>query len=229
MSRQEVQSQLSQATPVIAPSMLKCDFSRLRDEIEALISAGAGLIHWDVMDGNFVPNLSYGAMVIESVREATTIPCEAHLMISDPAKYVDEYLQAGCDVVTFHVEAVEDPLPLLEKIRNADALAGLAFNPSTPVEAIKPYLDSCDLVLVMSVEPGFGGQKFMPSALDKLTELRKILPGGVRLSVDGGIGSGTTGQTANAGADTFVVGSAIFNTNDYSGAIKMLKSEAESS
>ncbi len=229
MSRQEVQAKLAQATPVIAPSMLKCDFGRLREEIESLDSAGAGLIHWDVMDGHFVPNLSYGAMVIESVRDVSDIPCEAHLMISDPAKYVDEYLQAGCDVVTFHVEAVDDPRPLLEKIQAADALAGLALNPSTSVETIKPYLDNCDLVLVMSVEPGFGGQKFMPSALEKLAQIRDVLPDGVRLSVDGGIGPGTTAQTASAGADTFVVGSAIFNSNDYSGAMTMLKSEAQSS
>ncbi len=229
MSRQEVQNQLAQATPVIAPSMLKCDFGRLREEVESLVSAGAGLIHWDVMDGNFVPNLSYGAMVIESVRNVGDIPCEAHLMISDPEKYVDEYLQAGCDIVTFHVEAIDDPLPLLEKIRRNDALAGLALNPSTSVETIQPYLTACDLVLVMSVEPGFGGQKFMPSALEKLAKLRDVLPDGVRLSVDGGIGPGTTGQTASVGADTFVVGSAIFNSNDYSEAITMLQSEAQSS
>jgi ribulose-phosphate 3-epimerase len=222
MSRQTTLEHLSRCAPVIAPSMLKCDFGNLHREVELLEAAGAELLHLDVMDGHFVPNLSYGPMVIRSLRRLTKIPFDAHLMISEPERYLDEYLDAGCDAVTFHVEASSNPVELLRRIREADAVAGLALNPGTSVETVEPFLGECDLVLVMSVEPGLGGQSFIPASIDKLERLRKMLPADVLLSVDGGIGSETIEETAAAGADVFVAGSAIFDQPDYGLAIKEL-------
>ena len=204
--------------------MLKCDFGNLHRELELLESAGVPALHLDVMDGHFVPNLSYGPMVIERLRAMTELPFDAHLMISDPGRYLDDYLAAGCDCVTFHIEAVPEPGPILERIRRQGAVAGLALNPGTAVEAVRPYLPLCDLVLVMSVEPGFGGQKFQPVALDKLRRLRDWIGEGTLLSVDGGIGPSTIAETARAGAELFVVGSAIFDAPDYRDAVSELTS-----
>lgn len=230
-SRQAVLERLAHSIPLIAPSMLKCDFGNLHREIELLESAGAPMLHLDVMDGHFVPNLSYGPVVIERLRELTELPFEAHLMISDPARYADDFLKAGCNLLTFHLEAVPEPRPLIERIHAKGAAAGLAINPKTPVEALEPLLDAPDLVLVMSVEPGFGGQKFIPSALDKLRWLRSRLPTTTLLSVDGGIEHETVAETAEAGATLFVVGSAIFDRSgphgvDYGRAIEELTEQA---
>ena len=164
MSRQGLLEHVAGSIPLIAPSMLKCDFGNLHREVDLLEAGGAKILHMDVMDGHFVPNLSYGAMVIERVRELTELPFEAHLMISEPARYLDDFLKAGCNLLTIHLEAVPEPRPLLTRIREHGALAGLAINPKTPVESLEPFLDAFDVALVMSVEPGFGGQKFMPSA-----------------------------------------------------------------
>lgn len=229
MNRQTVLDRLNTAAPVIAPSMLKCDFGNLQRELELLEAAGAPALHLDVMDGHFVPNLSYGPMVIEKIRRLTNLPFDAHLMISDPAKYLDEFLDAGCDVVTFHIEAVDDPVPLLQRIRSADAVAGLAVNPGTSVERVLPLLPECDYVLVMSVEPGFGGQKFMPASLDKLRRLKEAAPADLILGIDGGIGPDTISDTSAAGASLFVVGSAIFEAVDYGDAIAELTSLAAAS
>jgi ribulose-phosphate 3-epimerase len=212
-------SLLDYPRPVIAPSMLKCDFGELQHEIVKLETAGAHWRHWDVMDGHFVPNLSYGAMVIQDVRKRTNAFFDAHLMISDPAKYLDDYLKAGCDAITFHIEAVSEPTELLRRIRAAGAAAGLALNPNTPADRILPYLADCDLVLVMSVEPGFGGQKFMPAVLEKTKVLKSHLPNTARLSIDGGIGRSTIIAAAEAGVDIFVAGSALFDETDYGAAI----------
>ena len=211
--------------------MLKCDFGNLQREIELLESGGAHVLHLDVMDGHFVPNLTYGPVVIERLRELTDLPFEAHLMISDPARYADDYLKAGCNLLTFHLEAVPEPRPLIERIRGKGAAAGLAINPKTPVESLESLLDAPDLVLVMSVEPGFGGQKFMPTALDKLRWLKSRLPRETFLSVDGGIEHETIARTAEAGANVFVVGSAIFDRSsseggDYGRAIQELTEQA---
>ncbi|MSR58209.1 MAG: ribulose-phosphate 3-epimerase [Planctomycetaceae bacterium] len=226
MTGPSVVRRLLDASPVIAPSMLRCDFAGLARELLLLESADARLLHWDVMDGHFVPNLSYGAMVIESLREMTSLPFEAHLMISEPQRYLSTFLDAGCDLITFHCEAVADPIPLLREIRQSGAAAGLALNPNTPVEAIEPALGECDLVLVMSVEPGFGGQTFQPAVLEKVRRLREWMGPQGLLSIDGGIGPETITRAASAGANMFVVGSEIFDTTDYREAISGLRSAA---
>lgn len=204
--------------PIIAPSMLKCDFAGLETEVAALTQAGATVLHWDVMDGHFVPNLSYGAMVIGAVRPRTDLFFDAHLMMSDPGKYLDDYLSAGCDAITVHIEAVPEPRSLLEQIRAAGRWAGLALNPKTPVERLLPFVDACDLLLVMSVEPGFGGQKFIPDVLPKLEVLRQAAPEAL-LSIDGGIGPSTIAAASAAGARLFVAGSSVFDQPEYSVAI----------
>jgi ribulose-phosphate 3-epimerase len=215
MSRSAILDRIRSRVPVIAPSMLKCDFGNMHREIELLNSADSAVLHWDVMDGHFVPNLSYGPMVIEKMRPMTDAVFDAHLMISEPDRYLDEYLKAGCEAITFHYEAVPDAGPLLRRIRDADVVAGLALNPGTPVEKIEPFLSDCDLVLVMSVEPGFGGQKFIPDALNKLRRLRELCSSETVLSVDGGVGPSTIAECSEAGADLFVVGSAVFDESDY--------------
>lgn len=224
MNRDAVLGRLRKSRPLIAPSMLKCDFGNLAREIELLETAGAQLLHWDVMDGHFVPNLSYGALVIERLRDRTDLIFDAHLMISDPAAYLDDYLRAGCNCITFHAETVSEPRPLLDEIRERGAVAGLALNPGTPVESVTAALPSCDMVLIMSVEPGFGGQSFMPESLPKLQQVRSQCSPDLLLAIDGGIGPKTIAETGAAGADLFVVGSAIFDAPDYRTAVGQLES-----
>lgn len=209
--------------------MLKLDYGNVEQQIHQLEKAGAHLLHWDVMDGNFVPNLTYGAMVIKSLRPKTELFFDTHLMINNPGKYVDDYLAAGCDSITIHIEAEPNPRDLLRHIRKGGAEAGLTLNPATPLSAIEPFLDDCDLVLVMSVNPGFGGQSFMPEVLDKVRALRAKLRPGVRLSIDGGIAAATIGLAAAAGARHFVTGSAVFDADDYGVAIRQLEQLAASS
>jgi ribulose-phosphate 3-epimerase len=217
---------LRQRLPLVAPSMLKCDFGDLAREVRLLDQAGAGCLHWDVMDGHFVPNLSYGGMVIAPLRSRTDTLFEAHLMISDPAKYLDDYISAGCQWITIHVEANGDTRQSLKKIRDAGCVAGLCLNPKTPVEALAPYKADFDTVLVMSVEPGFGGQSFIPSSTAKIQEVRRLVGPETLISVDGGIGTKTIAACAAAGANTFVVGSAIFDRPDYRAALEELTSLA---
>lgn len=203
--------------------MLKCDFGNLEQEIRKLEDAGASVLHLDVMDGHFVPNLSYGPMVIERIRERTDLVLDAHLMISDPTRYIDEYIQAGCDWITFHIEAVPKPTELLQKIRSEGKKAGITLNPGTPVEALAECVGECDLVLVMSVEPGFGGQSFMPISIEKVAQIRERFGPDTLISIDGGIGPATIQEPAAAGARLFVTGSSIFDHECYATAIEEMQ------
>ncbi len=221
MTRDSLLERLHRNAPLIAPSLLKCDFANLAREIELLEQAQTQVLHWDVMDGHFVPNLTYGPVILKSLRDQTNLIYDAHLMISDPEHYLDDYLDAGCDCITVHIEALDDPSPVLKRIRAAGAVSGLSLNPDTPVFAIEPYLADCDMVLVMSVNPGFGGQKFMPGVLEKLEWLKQQAPH-LLLSIDGGIAPNTIPRAAAAGAELFVVGSAIFDHDDYTRAIETL-------
>lgn len=226
LTRDELLSRLKAGRPIVAPSMLKCDFGNLHREIEMLDAAGSRLLHWDVMDGHFVPNLSYGPMVIERVRELTGTPFDAHLMISEPAKYLDEYLRAGCEAITVHVEAVSEPVALLRRIREQNVVAGLAVNPGTPFSRVEPMLAECDLFLVMSVNPGFGGQKFIPDVVPKIRAARQLAGERLVISVDGGIGLSTIAECAEAGCDVFVAGSSVFDQPCYATAMADLQRTA---
>jgi ribulose-phosphate 3-epimerase len=226
MGRDETIAILQQERPVVAPSMLKCDYGNLRHEADRLRDAGASVLHWDVMDGHFVPNLSYGPMVIESIRPHSSLVFDVHLMISDAGRYLDDYLKAGADAVTVHIETQADPAPILHRIRQADRVAGLALNPETPAEAILPYLDDCDQILVMTVRPGFGGQLFMPEVLPKLKAIRSAAGDRPIVSVDGGIAEDTIFEAATAGADLFVAGSAVLGAADAGRAIANLTRRA---
>ena len=213
---------LRRRVPIVAPSMLKVDFGNLAREIQLLDQANTSVLHWDVMDGNFVPNLSYGAMVIASCRTRTDQLFEAHLMVSDPAPYIDEYVKAGCQWITIHIESQGNAKQHLRHIRSKGCLAGLCINPETPAEAIKPLLGEFDTVLVMSVKPGFGGQKFIPESLEKVKAVRSIVGSETLVAIDGGIGSTTIGPCAAAGAEVFVAGSAVFDRPDYRQAVEEL-------
>jgi ribulose-phosphate 3-epimerase len=226
LGREELQAHLRAASPGILPSLLACDFAHLEQEVHRVEAAEVPALHLDVMDGHFVPNLSIGVPIIEAVRRITDLPLDVHLMISDPAKYIEAFRKAGADSITIHVEAVADPRPVLDRIRELGAFAGLALNPPTPLSAIETSLPHCDLVLVMSVMPGFGGQKFEDEALTKLRTLRDRADCDALLEVDGGVGLKTIGSCAEAGAELFVAGTAIFKTDDYTGTINRLRSEA---
>ena len=222
MNRTDILQRLRAARPIIAPSMLKCDFGNLARDVERLTAANAKVLHWDVMDGHFVPNLSYGPMLIERVRPLTDMVFDAHLMISEPERYLDEYLKAGCGAITVHIEAVPQPTSLLRRIREAGRAAGLTLNPKTPLSAVEPFLAEVDLLLVMSVQAGFGGQSFIPESVEKLRQARQMISDETILSVDGGIGLKTIAECAAAGADLFVAGSAIFDQSDYGVAVENL-------
>jgi ribulose-phosphate 3-epimerase len=205
---------------------LACDFARLEREIREVEAAGVPALHLDVMDGHFVPNLSIGVPIVEAVRRTTDLPLDVHLMISEPAKYIEPFRKAGADSLTIHVEAVTDPRPVLDRIRTLGALAGLALNPPTPLSAIERSLPHCDLVLVMSVMPGFGGQKFEEEALAKLRALSERADCEALLEVDGGIDLETVGPCAEAGVNLLVAGTAIFKTDDYARTIRGLRASA---
>ncbi len=202
---------------VIVPSILSADFTRLGAQVADVTAAGADRIQVDVMDGHFVPNISIGALGIKAVRQSTQLPIEAHLMITDPARYVDDFLRAGASLIIVHREVLEDPRPLLGYIRDRHALAGLAINPETPAEMLQPYLADADLFLVMTVHPGFGGQDLIPETLAKVRQVRGWLTerGLTRdVEVDGGIAADTAPQAQAAGANVFVAGSAVFGHAD---------------
>lgn len=209
MPRRRILDELRNPPPVVLPSLLLCDFGNLAAEVKAVEAAGARAFHLDVMDGNFVPNITYGMPIVEAVRRASDLPIDVHMMVSKPAAFVEEIIDAGADIVTIHAEATDDPRPILEQIRRRGALASLAINPPTPIEAIADALPLCDMVLCMSVMPGFGAQQFEAVALEKLRALRS-LRSDLLLEIDGGVNPSTIAQCTAAGAQMLVVGSAIF-------------------
>lgn len=222
MSRIETVQKLASQRPLVLPSLLLCDFANLEREVRRLEEAGVKSLHLDVMDGVFVPNFTYGMTIVEALRRVTKLPLDVHLMMVEPQKYLKAFVDAGADLLTIHAEAVERPNDVLLQIRELGVASGLAINPPTPLSAIEDSLALCDLILVMSVNAGFGGQKFNPVALEKLSALRAKLGPEILLEVDGGINDETIGQVRAAGADLFVVGSAIFGKADYASAIQGL-------
>jgi len=217
---------LKAGTIEIAPSILDADFARLADEIAQVESAGVRMVHLDVMDGHFVPNITIGPPVIAKLRKCSKLVFDAHLMISEPAKHAERFVEAGADHITFHIEAAERSDKLIDRLHKLGVTAGICLNPETPVEAIEKIAPLCDMVLVMTVRPGFGGQKFMPEAAKKIARIREIVGPDIRIEVDGGIDPQTTPIVVSYGADTLVVGNAIFSKSDRIAAIKAIRQAA---
>ena len=207
----------------VVPSVLSADFARLGDEIAEITTAGVTMVHLDVMDGHFVPNITIGPPVIAKLRKESNLVFDAHLMISEPAKYAESFIKAGADHITFHVEVADDPRELIDRLHDLGCSAGICLNPETPVEAIASVAPLCDMVLVMTVHPGFGGQAFMPEAAKKVVQVREIVGSDIRVEVDGGIDPQTTPTVVSYGADTLVAGNAIFAKNDRIAAINAIR------
>jgi ribulose-phosphate 3-epimerase len=212
---------------LIAPSILSANFARLGEEVDAVLAAGADWVHFDVMDNHYVPNLTIGPLVCEALRKhGVTAPIDVHLMVKPVDRIVPDFAQAGASVISFHPEASEHVHRTVQLIKSLGCQAGLVLNPATPLEVLDYVLPELDLVLLMSVNPGFGGQAFIPSALDKLKRVRDRIDGvgkPIRLEIDGGVKADNIGEIARAGADTFVAGSAIFNSKDYAATIRAMR------
>ena len=214
----------------IAPSILSADFTRLGEEVRRVIDAGADLIHFDVMDNHYVPNLTFGPMICQALRPVSTVPIDVHLMVEPVDDMIRAFIEAGADIVSFHPEASRHIDRSLQLIKNAGKQAGLVLNPATPVHVLEHVLDKLDMVRLMSVNPGFGGQSFIPHTLDKLRRVRSLLDHyraqtgrRIALEVDGGVKAGNIAEIAQAGADTFVAGSAIFGQDDYAAVIREMR------
>ena len=214
----------------IVPSILAADFRYLGAQIKGVCDGGADMLHLDVMDGAFVPNISFGVPVIKSIRDVSDIEFDVHLMINDPIRYVDAFRAAGADLITFHYESTNEQEKVIEKIRASGARVGISIKPATPAFVLEPLIPLVDLVLVMCVEPGFGGQSFLPGSAEKIRSVRDMIDASgkdIMLEVDGGINKNTIAEARLAGADTFVAGSSVFGFADTGAAIAELRSEAE--
>ncbi len=220
---------MAKQTPIIAPSILSADFARLGAEVDAVIAAGAQWVHFDVMDNHYVPNLTIGPLVCAALRKhGVTAPIDVHLMVKPVDRIVPDFAKAGASLISFHPEASEHVDRTIGLIKEHGCQAGLVFNPATPLTCLDYVLDRLDLVLIMSVNPGFGGQSFIPSALDKLREVRRRIDASgraIRLEIDGGVKPDNIATIARAGADTFVAGSAIFGERDYAAVIARMQAE----
>jgi ribulose-phosphate 3-epimerase len=214
---------------LIAPSILSADFARLGEEVDNVLAAGADIVHFDVMDNHYVPNLTIGPLVCEALRKhGVTAPIDVHLMVKPVDRIIPDFAAAGADYITFHPEGSEHVDRSLALIRDSGCKAGLVFNPATPLDVLEWVIDKVDMVLIMSVNPGFGGQSFIPAALDKLRRARALIDASgrdIRLEIDGGVKVGNIREIAEAGADTFVAGSAIFNTDDYGATIAAMREQ----
>jgi ribulose-phosphate 3-epimerase len=209
---------------IVAPSILSSDFANLEKEIKRLENSGADWIHVDVMDGHFVPNLTIGAPVVKALKKVSNVLLDVHLMIDNPQKYIEDFVNAGSDIITFHYEAVkEDALKTIEMIKSHKKMVGISIKPKTKVEEIRQYLDFVDLVLVMTVEPGFGGQKFMSDCADKIIEIKKSTNKNLIIEVDGGINDKTANYCKNLGANALVAGNYVFSHNNMKQAIDSLR------
>jgi ribulose-phosphate 3-epimerase len=212
----------------IAPSLLAADLSRLGEEVKALDAAGADVFHFDIMDGQFVPNISFGFPVIASVRKLTRLPFNAHLMIADADRYIDAFAEVGCNAISVHIEACPHINRTLSHIRQLGMQAGVAINPGTALETLSAVLDDIDHVLVMSVNPGFGGQSFIPRSLDRLQELRRKLGNrAVTIEIDGGIKADNIGSVVAAGAQRLIIGTGLLGAKDYPAAIRKLRDQGK--
>jgi ribulose-phosphate 3-epimerase len=221
----------SNVKPLIAPSILSADFARLGEDVTAVLDAGADIVHFDVMDNHFVPNLTIGPLICDALRKhGISAPIDVHLMVEPVDRIIPDFAKAGATYITFHPEASRHIDRSLGLIHDEGCKAGLVFNPATPLSWLDHVIDKVDMVLLMSVNPGFGGQKFIPSALDKLREARRMIAASgreIRLEIDGGVKVDNIGEIAAAGADTFVAGSAIFGSDDYAATIAAMKAEIE--